>query len=72
MDEEECQKAMEEGTWLVYEDIFGDMFLVRVVTPGPRSLVLFTGPTFPADWTVSVVSYALRVASPNDMLKYGE
>ncbi len=66
MTEEEIRKAMEEGTWLVAYN----KYLARADRLWRFADVWGTGPPQAADF----MCYAknLRVATPNDMLKYGE
>ncbi len=80
MTEEALEKAMKEGTWLACTT-WGDCCLVRVIRVSKQSGDY--GDIAGSVRTVKVVrcidnafwwAYrsALRIATPNDMLKYGE
>lgn len=64
---EECEKAHKEGTWLLWFRGFHGYELVKITHAGTHwrvhnmsGLEVFPGPG------------ELSVATPNDMLKYGE
>lgn len=72
MTRKECRKAYKEGTWLVHTYSDGHRVLIRVIQPDSRhrKSVLVKGPK--VFYTFSAWPQDLRVATPNDMLKYGE
>lgn len=78
MTREECEKAHEDGTWLVWRTLTRSalpMELVRVVSK-TRTMWLVVGTIRLAtgkendQWLTGAAN--LRIATPNDMLKYGE
>ncbi len=72
---EELEKARKEKTWLVCQGgKYQDKRLVQLVDASlvesvEREYALVAGPNYPRYW---VRSSRLRIATPNDMLKYGE
>ena len=70
---EELEEALEEGTWLVCTSIIGEALspLVRVIGNPSESKVYWN---LRGSNGVGYFTHRqnLRIATPNDMLKYGE
>lgn len=74
---EECQKALEEGTWLTQGGeglgLEVEKILVRVVDISDEfSSWCSVKVRSPEYGVIHVAAAELEIATPNDMLKYGE